>query len=155
MEQIAIARHDRDAPRDPGGERADHVFGFITGMADGRYLQELEDLEQDRHLWFEKVFGLFLRATWLGPERLVRGEQCHAPFGTPIFIVGATDVVGVVVLDQSGEHAEEPVSRVDRFAVRRPDRIGRREERPIDKARCVDQQGQAFSHPARVGQEWG
>lgn len=56
-----------------------------------------QDVEDDRNLRREQLLGLLLRAPRLGPVSLVAVDELHSPLGPPIVVVGATDVIGIVL----------------------------------------------------------
>ena len=130
-EEIAVARHDLDGAPSPGGERRDHVLALESRRADHGEAERPEQPPPERLVGLDGV-GLVGE-----PMRLVGRERRHAKSRPPVVVDGEGELLGAAVEEEAREHAEEAVDPSHR------NRLGQRVERPVEKARVVDQQRHA------------
>ncbi len=136
LEDVAVAgddhrRHLRAGMQRLLGDRGDHVVGLVALDAHVAVAERLDERFHRGPLLLEQIGPRAARG-------LVLGEHLGAAGGAriPRHDGGTHAVVG----DDLHEHRGEPEDRVRGHPRGRRDRLGQREERPVDEARSVDQE---------------
>lgn len=117
LEEIAIAGDDVDGTVRAGGQRADHIVGFVVGGADRRHSQGGQHVADDRNLRGQLVRDVFdIGAVGECPGdamRLVGGEQRGPPARSPRIVPARHDTGGAVRAHELRDDVEQPAHRID------------------------------------------